>query len=316
MAVNTGELDSVVNTGSIPVSPTDKPPVPSGGFFVGRHRHHTESVAFRRRSCQPEWGYRSGGECSSLEEEVRHEHTDVVAAPPVTLAPLSRRPDVPGAPAAQFTRFRRRSTDTPALVPAPVAALPVAQTVPRRGVSASRHLPPEDWDRLLVTDARGLPTLYLAPHGGELVLTEPSTGRAVALSNRHLRGLGIWSIWLRNVDPRTIVAREGLLQPGSFVWLVREQQSGPGPRAIAVHAATGRPVGHVSTRIAAGLSPLIDGAADLLTVTLACDPPFSPDRPGLVKVISGTPEVIGHLFRRLPQGPPVLPQPRDTVLVA
>lgn len=213
-------------------------------------------------------------------------------------------------------RFGRRSTDFSAAVTSDVVALPLAQSAPRRGVPASRYLPPQHWDRLLVTDAGGLPTLYLAADSGELWLTEPSTGRVVSLGNRHLRGLGIWSFWLRNVDPRTIVAREGLLQPGSIVGLVREQSNGPGPRAIAVHAATGRPVGHVSPRIAAGLAPLLDDGAGLLAVTLASDPHLAPDRPGLVKVIACSPDVIGHLFRRLPQGPPVTPRPRDTVLAA
>ena len=214
------------------------------------------------------------------------------------------------------SRFGRRATDVSAAVTADLTARPLAHSVPRRGVPASRYLPAQDWDRLLVADAAGLPTLYLAAAAGELWLTEPSTGRVVALGNRHLRGLGIWSFWLRNVDARTIVAREGLLQPGSVVGLVREQVSGLGPRPIAVHAATGRPVGHVSPRIAAGLAPLLDGGTGLLAVTLAADPPRAPERPGLVKVIACSPEVIGHLFRRLPQGPPVPPRARDTVLVA
>ncbi|MEC5149540.1 HIRAN domain-containing protein [Cryobacterium sp. GrIS_2_6] len=213
-------------------------------------------------------------------------------------------------------RFGRRATDFPAVVCADVTDRPVARTAPRRGVPANRYLPPQDWERLLISDAQGLPNLYLAADAGELWLTEPSTGRVVALGNRHLRGLGIWSFWLRNVDQRTIVAREGLLQPGSVVTLVREQASGSGDRAIAVHAATGRPVGHVSPRIAAGLSPLLDGGAGLLAVTLASDPTPATDRPGLVKVIASSPDVIGHLFRRLPQGAPVPPRARDTVLVA
>ncbi|TFB90415.1 hypothetical protein E3O44_02020 [Cryobacterium algoricola] len=215
-------------------------------------------------------------------------------------------------------RFGRRATDVSAAVTADLTARPLAHSVPRRGVPASRYLPAQDWDRLLVADAAGLPTLYLAAAAGagELWLTEPSTGRVVALGNRHLRGLGIWSFWLRNVDKRTIVAREGLLQPGSVVRLVREQAGGPGPRPIAVHAATGRPVGHVSPRIAAGLASLLDDGAGLLAVTLASDPPSFSDRPGLVKAIACSPDVLGHLFRRLPQGPPVPSLARDTVLVA
>jgi hypothetical protein len=213
-------------------------------------------------------------------------------------------------------RLLRRATDFPAALTPDVAALPLAQAAPRRGVPASRYLPPQDWDRLLVADAGGLPTLYLAADAGALWLTEPSTGRVVALGNRHLRGLGIWSFWLRNVDPRTIVAREGLLQPGAVVGLVREQAGRPGPHSIAVHAATGRPVGHVSPRIASGLASLLDDGAGLLAVTLAADPPLAPDRPGLVKVIACSPAVITHLFRRLPQGAPVPPRVGDTVLVA
>lgn len=233
----------------------------------------------------------------------------------MTLASALRRPTRGAAPADQATRFRRRATDASVSVP-DVTTLPLAHAVPRRGVPASRYLPPQDWDRLLVADARGLPTLYLAQHGGELWLTEPSTGRVVDLGNSRLRSLGIWSFWLRNVDPRTIVAREGLLQPGSFVDLVRERPEGPGPRSIAVTAATGRPVGHVSPRIALHLAPLLHAGAGLLAVTVASDPPLAKDRPGLVKVIACSPAVIRHLFRRLPQGPPALPRPSDTVLVA
>ncbi|MEC5178189.1 hypothetical protein RCH16_003220 [Cryobacterium sp. MP_M5] len=142
---------------------------------------------------------------------------------------------------------RRRASDAvPALTPPSAASAPAVSSTARPGVALSRYLPPQDWARLLVADAGGLPTLYLQPHGGELWLTEPTTGLLVSISNVHLRGLGIWTIWLRNVDSRTIVAREGLIQPGAMVSLVREPGHPAAGGAVSVHSSSGRRVGQVS----------------------------------------------------------------------
>jgi hypothetical protein len=207
----------------------------------------------------------------------------------------------------------RRTTDSGEPFEPAGTDLPLHRVAPRRGVAASRFLPTQDWDRLLVLDDLGRPTLYLQAHGGELWLTEPSTGRFVTASNDHLPRLGIWTIWLRNVDSRTIVAREGLLQPGAIVDLVREPGSADDPTAIAVHAATGRPVGYVSRGIAAALAPALDAGRHLVAVTVSSDPRESTDRPGLVKVLAAAPDVIEHLFRRLPNGSPIAPAGCATV---
>ena len=209
---------------------------------------------------------------------------------------------------------RRRASDA---VPAPtprVAPAPAVSANTRPGMALSRYLPPQDWARLLVADAGGLPTLYLQPHGGELWLTEPTTGLLVSISNVHLRGLGIWTIWLRNVDSRTIVAREGLIQPGAMVSLVREPGHPAAGGAVSVHSSSGRRVGQVSPRIAAGLADLIDTGTVLHAVAVAFDPKPGADRPGLIKVLAAPPATIEHLFRRLPRAATIALNDRDAVL--
>ncbi|MDJ0325108.1 hypothetical protein QMG61_15185 [Cryobacterium sp. PH31-AA6] len=213
---------------------------------------------------------------------------------------------------------RRRSSDSsPADTVAAAAidpALPSHRAVPHRGAALSRYLPPQDWARLLVADARGLPTLYLQPHGGELWLTEPSTGKLVSISNAHLRPLGIWTIWLRNVDPRTIVAREGLIQPGARVSLVRAPGEEGAGDTVFVHSSTGRRVGQVSPGIAVGLAELIDSGTVLHAVAIAFDPKPGADRCGLVKVLAAPPATIEQLFRRLPRAATIASNSGDAVL--
>src|SRR5680860_1739509 len=114
----------------------------------------------------------------------------------------------------------------------------------RPAAAKVHYLPRADWDRLLVTDGEGLPTLFLQMYSGELRLTEPTTGKLVRGSNHHLRRLGIWTMDLGAVGVHKIAGREGLLQPGSPMALVRESHNALDGNAIAVHAAAGRPVGY------------------------------------------------------------------------
>ena len=221
---------------------------------------------------------------------------------------------VAGRSAGTAVHRRRASDAVPALTPPSAASAPAVSSTARPGVALSRYLPPQDWARLLVADAGGLPTLYLQPHGGELWLTEPTTGLLVSISNVHLRGLGIWTIWLRNVDSRTIVAREGLIQPGAMVSLVREPGHPAAGGTVSVHSSSGRRVGQISPRIAAGLAELIDAGTVLHAVAVAFDPKPGADRPGLIKILAAPPATIEHLFRRLPRAATIALNDRDAVL--
>ncbi|TFC83686.1 hypothetical protein E3T26_05435 [Cryobacterium sp. TMT1-21] len=170
----------------------------------------------------------------------------------------------------------RRISDAP--VRQRVPALPPQQPAPLRSSVAGDLLSSQDGDRLLVADIRGLPPLYLQHRAGELWLTESTTGRLVGLGDRSLAGLGIWIIWLRNIDSRTIVAREGLLHPGATVRLQRDPGPLCGANGISVHAATGRRVGCVSPLIAARLTRVLDAGTTLQAVAVAFTP--SPPQAG------------------------------------
>jgi hypothetical protein len=168
-----------------------------------------------------------------------------------------------------------------------------------------------DANRLLVADDQGLPPLRLQEHGGGLWLAEVSTGKLVGVGDAHLRDLGIWGIWLRAVDSRTILAREGLLQPGAALRLVRQPRNAEDSNAIAVHSSTGRLVGYVSPRIAAGLAMVLDSGTpiDAVAVSLTVRPGSS--RPGLITLLAASPETLAHLFE--PAGRPVTVQMRPPV---
>ncbi|WP_198414444.1 HIRAN domain-containing protein [Cryobacterium sp. Sr8] len=198
---------------------------------------------------------------------------------------------------------RSRSAPTATSAPnrsiEPAAAPPDDRVAPVGTPGVSHYLPSEDWEELLVTDGDGLPTLYLQMHTGELRLTEPTTGKLVAVGNHHLRRMGIWTVDLSGVDARKTAVREGLLQPGSPVSLVREPDNAHDGNAIAVHAAAGRPVGYLNRRTAAGLSRLLDTGMRLEAISIAFDS-VTAGRPGGVKVLAASPELVRHLLRKRP----------------
>ncbi|MEO6201160.1 MAG: HIRAN domain-containing protein [Cryobacterium sp.] len=189
---------------------------------------------------------------------------------------------------------------------APPSEAPSAQSLgralrPVQPESATGHyLPSEDWDELLVTDGEGMPTLYLQMHGGELRLTEPTTDKLVGGGNHHLRRLGIWTMDLGAVGVHRTAGREGLLQPGSPLSLVREPDNDHDGNVIAVHAAAGRPVGYVNTHTAAGMCRLLDTGTILHAISIAFGSSEQDGRPGGVKVLAASPEVVRHLLRNRP----------------
>lgn len=198
---------------------------------------------------------------------------------------------VPKAPGVAAARDQARE-------PAPIAVL--ADSVARSGAPhGEQYLPSKDWEELLVTDRDGLPTLFLQMHTGQLRLTEPTTGKLVAVGNHHLPRLGIWTVDLGGVDVHKTAVREGLLQPGSPVSLVREPHNVHDGNAIAVHAAAGRPVGYLNRKAAAGLSRLLDTGTRLEAIAIAFDS-VTAGRPGGVKVLAGSPELVRHLLRKRP----------------
>ena len=204
------------------------------------------------------------------------------------------------------TRMSSMSSMSSAAAPtAPVLCFEPAPRAPRPEPAPAHYLPSEDWDELLVTDGHGLPTLFLQMHTGELRLTEPTTGKLVRIGNHHLRRLGIWTVDLGGVGVHKTAGREGLLQPGSPMSLVREPHNEHDGNAIAVHAAAGRPVGYVNKRTAAGLSRLLDTGTRLDAISIAFDSSDTGGRPGGVKVLAGSPELVRHLLRNRPSAVPM-----------
>lgn len=202
-----------------------------------------------------------------------------------------------------FLPKRSRTAATASTAPnrsvEPAVASPDDRVAPLGTPGVAHYLPSEDWEELLVTDGDGLPTLYLQMHTGELRLTEPTTGKLVAVGNHHLRRMGIWTVDLGGVDARKTAVREGLLQPGSPVSLVREPDNAQDGNAIAVHAAAGRPVGYLNRKAAAGLSRLLDTGMRLEAISIAFDS-VTAGRPGGVKVLAASPELVRHLLRKRP----------------
>ena len=213
---------------------------------------------------------------------------------------------------------RARAAAPTRLLPAASATAPTARCLsfsptprtPSPEPAPAHYLPSEDWDELLVTDSQGLPTLYLQMHTGELRLTEPTTGKLVPVGNHHLRRLGIWIVDLAGVGVHKTAGREGLLQPGSPMSLVREPHDAHDAHdgnAIAVHAAAGRPVGYVNRRTAAGLSRVLDTGTMLDAISIAFDSTDTNGRPGGVKVLAGSPELLRHLLRERPSAGAMAP---------
>jgi hypothetical protein len=57
-----------------------------------------------------------------------------------------------------------------------------------------------------------------------------------------------------------------------------------------------------------GLAPLLDAGNRLRAVVVAFHSGCGTERPGLVKVLVAAPEIIEHLFRRLPGALPSRPE--------
>lgn len=204
---------------------------------------------------------------------------------------------------------QRRATDAPARTRNQLTLPPQRPAPPSRSVRRD-VLSIADASRLLVADVQGLPPLRLQEHGDGLRLAEVSTGKLVGVGDAHLRALGIWSIWLRAVDSRTILAREGLLQPGATLRLVRQPRNAEDSNAIAVHASTGRLVGYVSPRIAAGLAAVLDSGTSIEAVAVSYTARSGSSRPGLITLLAASPQTLAHLFEpvnpagRVPMSPP------------
>lgn len=209
---------------------------------------------------------------------------------------------------------QRRVTDAPARARNQLTLPPQRLAPPSRSVGRAL-LSIADANRLLVADAQGLPPLRLQEHGGGLWLAEVTTGRLVGVGDAHLRTLGIWSIWLRAVDSRTILAREGLLQPGAAVRLVRQPRNAEDPNAIAVHSSTGRLVGYVSPRIAAALAAVLDAGTSIEAVAVSFPSRTGSSRPGLITLLAASPQTLTHLFEPV-SGPGTVPASTPDELLA
>lgn len=163
---------------------------------------------------------------------------------------------------------------------------------------SSIYLHSSRWDELLVTDADGMPTLYLQVSSGRLRMTEPTTGQFVSVGNRKLRKMGLWTANLRGVDHYEAAIREGSFEPGAQLRLKREPENPYDKNAVAVcSAGSDQTAGHINKGMAAGLSKLIDSGAQLEVISLS-----GPERGAFegVHVLIASPELMAHMLRKEP----------------
>ncbi|WP_166785721.1 MULTISPECIES: HIRAN domain-containing protein [Cryobacterium] len=202
---------------------------------------------------------------------------------------------VAGYSAAEPAIPQRRATDAPARAWNQLTLPPQWPAPPCLSIGRDR-LSITDANRLLVADAQGLPPLRVQEHGGVLWLVEVTSGKLVGIGDARLPALGIWSIWLRAVDSRTILAREGLLHSGAALRLVRQPRNAADSNAIAVHSVTGRLVGYVSPRIAAGLAAVLDAGTSIDAVVVSFSSRSGSSQPGLITLLAASPQTLSHLF--------------------
>ncbi|PXA71863.1 HIRAN domain-containing protein [Cryobacterium arcticum] len=171
-------------------------------------------------------------------------------------------------------------------LPAPSLSLP----------DSSIYLSSDRWDELLVSDAAGMPTLYLQSHKGRLWLTEPTTGLLVSVGNKHLRRMGIWSVSVRGLDYHKAAVRAGDFRPGSKVRLVREPNNAFDKNAVAVCAASSNDIiGYFNKGMAPGLAKVLDTEAPVEAISVTGD---GVGKTGPVQVVAASPAILRHLLRK------------------
>jgi len=175
-------------------------------------------------------------------------------------------------------------------LPAPSLSLP----------GSSIYLSSDRWDELLVSDAAGMPALYLQLHKGRLWLTEPTTGLLVSVGNRHLRRMGIWSVNVRGLEYHKATVRAGDFRPGSTLRLVREPSNAHDKNAVAVcSVSSDDPIGYFNKGMAAGLAKVLDSGASIDAISVTGD---GAGKTGKVEVVAASPLILRHLLRKDPLG--------------
>lgn len=155
----------------------------------------------------------------------------------------------------------------------------------------SVYLHSSRWDELLAPSA-SLPNLRLTGYKGELWLTEITTGKFVAVGNRHLAKLGIWTANVRGIDYHTADVRATDTTPGNTLAIAREPENPHDRNAVAV-LAEGRLLGYFDKQMAANLAKLIDAGATLEAISLAGSRRGKND--SRIQVLAADPALVRHL---------------------
>jgi len=165
---------------------------------------------------------------------------------------------------------------------------------PPTSIRRSEYLSPEDEERFVTVDDRGLPNIRLQRERSQLVLKVPQG--LVNFRSRKLSRLGIYTFRVRGVSYHHEAVKAASLSPGSKVRLVREPDNEFDPNAIAIHPNRGRsPIGYVNKQNAARLAKRLDAGEALVAITLSGSPAGADDQP--VTVLVASPTSLAHLRR-------------------
>jgi hypothetical protein len=134
-------------------------------------------------------------------------------------------------------------------------------------VACEEYLSAEDEASALKTGRGGFPNARLERVRDRLLVVTPS-GWVNPRSRTAWRS-GLHSFKIRGVGYYESAVKAGQFTPGASVRMVREPDNPHDSNAIAIYAdGAGRKAGYVPTGHAKRLAPLIDGGADLVSISV------------------------------------------------
>lgn len=134
---------------------------------------------------------------------------------------------------------------------------------------------------LVIGEDGGIP-LRLKPYGGQLWLTEVSSGKLVNVGNRNLLSLGIWSCRVRgDIYYEEEIAKSALF-PGSSVSLIHESVNPYDQNAVAI-IGDGGTIGYFNKGMAPALSKYLASEVPLDAIVISTEP---------LKVIAANPQIL------------------------
>lgn len=179
------------------------------------------------------------------------------------------------------------------------SAPPLGPSAPSEApVRHSEYMHPDTEAARFTLDGDGLPTGFLAPRRGRLViLADGSPEEMVNPASRRLPTLGLYAFRVRGVSYHADQVRAGNFKPGTRVLLVREPDNEHDPNAVAVRSVRGGHLaGYVNQQNAARIAKRLDAGEELEAVTLRGGGVGNEETPW---VLVATPAVMAHLHRML-----------------